>query len=128
MAITERKGEKQLLLAPPCDAVLLGLAATFSFALGSQVHCDQEGEKVSQEGGGRERGTEGWRERGKKGEREGGREGEKMEWKEVVIKNCSSHLYVGCMVQTVTVDTPVFWADCLPCEALGIDARLHLCP
>ena len=27
---------------------------------GSQVHCDQEGKKVSQEGGGREGGTEGW--------------------------------------------------------------------
>ena len=37
MAITERKGKKQLLLAPPCDAVLLGLAATFSLALGCRM-------------------------------------------------------------------------------------------
>ena len=32
-----KKGEKQLLLAPPCDTVLLGLAATFSLALGCRM-------------------------------------------------------------------------------------------
>ena len=32
-----KKGEKQLLLAPPCDAVLLRLAATFSLALGCSM-------------------------------------------------------------------------------------------
>lgn len=37
MAITERKGKKQLLFAPPCDTVLLGLAATFSLALGCRM-------------------------------------------------------------------------------------------
>ena len=33
----------------------------------SQVHCDQEGEKVSQEGGGREERTEGERDKKRSG-------------------------------------------------------------
>ena len=51
---------------------------------GSQVHCDQEGEKVSQEGGGREGGTEGgmmdgWMDGRMDGWMEGGREGGREE-------------------------------------------------
>ena len=65
----------------------------------SQVHCDQEGEKVRMEGEGRDGETEGGREKGleevgRERGRKGEREGEKMEWREVVRKNCTSHLYL----------------------------------